>query len=45
MSNLKIKGYTFQPSIFIQDIVRWGSNLRSFNDSKKNVVECDEKKK
>lgn len=40
MLHYLIKAYTFHPSIFVQDIVKWGSNLRTFNKSKNNVIEC-----
>lgn len=39
-----LKAYTFHPSIYVQDIVRWTSNLRSFGLQVTNCYDCDKPK-
>lgn len=39
-----LKAYTFHPSIYVQDIVRWSSNLRSFGLQVTNCYDCDKPK-
>lgn len=36
-----IKAYTFHPSIYIQDILKWNSNIRSFTSQISNCYDCD----
>lgn len=35
-----LKAYTFHPSIFIQDILKWNSNLRNFKMQINNSCDC-----
>jgi hypothetical protein len=40
IENKNIKAYVFHPSIFQQDIVRWKSDLRTFEKQTSNTHEC-----
>ncbi len=42
--NGALKAYALHPSMFIQDVVRWNSNLRPFDNSITNMTDCELKR-